>query len=84
MTTTTIILITWFIAGLLSNIIIAMDLKEDIILKDIPVMVMIFVIGYFSLFIVLITIALDNITLPKIKLPKSDKILWRYPKKKQL
>ena len=81
MTTSTIILITWFLAGILSNIIVVLDFKEDITVRDILPILLTLIMGYFSLFFTLLILLIENITLPKIKLPKGDTVIWKYPKK---
>lgn len=80
MTTLTIILITWFIAGLLSNIIIIYDMKDDIRVGDIKFIIGSLLFGYISLFLVLILLSIEYIKLPKIKLPDNNKIIWKRPK----
>lgn len=81
MTTVTIILITWFLAGLVANVLIARNIKEDITVRDILPILLTLIMGYFSLFFTLIILSLDYITLPKFKLPKGNKVIWKYPKK---
>ena len=81
MTTFTIILITWLIAGLLSFIYIQYEVKTDITLSDLKQILLVVILGYISLTIILIIVICDNITLPKIKLPKGDTVIWKYPKK---
>ena len=81
MTTLTIILITWFLAGVISNVIIIYSNKEDIVIDDLTYIIFIILIGYISLFFTLVILLIDNVTLPKIKLPNSDKVIWKYPKK---
>ena len=82
MTTLTIILITWFLSGLLSNILVIIDQKENILIKDIKIVSLLILLGYISLFIVLLVLILETIKLPKIKLPSGDTVIWKYPKKK--
>ena len=82
MTTLTIILITWFLSGLLSNILVIIDQKENILIKDIKLVFLLILMGYIGLFIVLLALILETITLPKIKLPSGDTVIWKYPKKK--
>ncbi len=80
--TTTIILITWILAGILSNIIVVLDIKDDIRIKDISAILLLLILGYMSLIIIITILISERITLPKIKLPKGDKVIWKYPKKK--
>tara|TARA_R110000851_G_scaffold301395_1_gene457804 strand:+ start:331 stop:579 length:249 start_codon:yes stop_codon:yes gene_type:complete len=82
MTTLTIILITWFLSGLLSNILVIIDQKENILIKDIKLVFLLILMGYIGLFIVLLVLILEKIKLPKIKLPSGDTVIWKYPKKK--
>lgn len=72
MTIATIILITWFIAGILANVLIISDLKEDIKVRDILIILLFITLGYLSLTTVIITLLSKN----------SDKVIWKYPKKK--
>ncbi len=82
MTTSTIILITWFLAGLLTNVLIIYNNKKDIIINDLKAIIFVLLLGYILLFFTLIILSLDYIKLPKIKLPKGDTVIWKYPKKK--
>ena len=81
MTTLTIILITWFISGLLSSVLIIITQKEDIIVDDIKYILLLLILGHIGLFLVLLILTYRNLKLLKIKLPKGDKVIWKYPKK---
>ena len=82
MTTLTIILITWFLAGVISNVIIIYINKGDIVINDLKAIIFVLLLGYLSLFFTLVMLLIDNVILPKIKLPNKDKVIWKYPKKK--
>lgn len=71
MTTLTIILITWFIAGILANVIIIYDQKDDIRIKDILSILLLIALGYLALITTIFTIISAN----------SNKVIWKYPKK---
>ncbi len=81
MTTLTIILITWFIAGLVTFVIIQNNIKDDIRVRDLWQIGLVIVLGYLSLILTLLILLIKNVTLPKFKLPKGDKVIWKYPKK---
>lgn len=81
MTTLTIILLTWFLTGLIADLIIINDIKEDIKIKDIKWLLFFMLTGYLSLLLVLIVLIIENVKLPKFKLPKGDTVIWKYPKK---
>lgn len=81
MTTFTIILITWFIAGLLANVLVIYETKQDIIIEDFKLITLTILLGYLSLIVVILIFIADYITLPKFKLPYGDKVIWKYPKK---
>lgn len=72
MTTLTIILITWFLAGLISNVLIIINQKEDIMVRDILIILLLLMLGYLSLLVTVIALIAKNTTL----------VIWKYPKKK--
>ena len=71
MTTSTIILITWFLAGILANVLIIHYNKEDIVIKDILTILLFIVFGYITLLATIITLITKN----------GNKVIWKYPKK---
>lgn len=81
MTTLTIILITWILAGLLANALIIYDTKQNVIIGDIPMILIIILLGYIILAIITVILLVDHGMLPTIKLPNGDKVIWKYPKK---
>jgi len=70
MTTETIILITWFLAGLIAALLVINDMKEDIKIKDILPALLFVILGYLTLIATIIALAVKN----------SDVVIWKHPK----
>jgi len=75
MTTGTIILITWFLAGLIGSLLIIYYAEEDFTYGDILPTILFIILGYLTLTFTIIILIIKN-----VKLPKSDTILWKHPK----
>jgi hypothetical protein len=70
MTTETIILITWFIAGLIATLLIIYHAEENIKTKDILVLLLAILLGYLTLIATIIGLAIKY----------SDVVIWKHPK----
>lgn len=70
MTTETIILITWFISGIIATLLIIYYAEENIKTKDILVLLLAILLGYLTLIGTIIGLAVKY----------SDVVIWKHPK----
>jgi hypothetical protein len=70
MTTETIILITWFISGIIATLLVINAMKEDIKIEDILPALLFVILGYLTLIVTIITLAVKY----------SDVVIWKHPK----
>jgi disulfide bond formation protein DsbB len=70
MTTETIILITWFLAGIIATLLIIYYAEENIKTKDILEILLGIFLGYLTLIATIIGLAIQY----------SDVVIWKHPK----